>query len=74
VDDNWLATFNDKQLNALVAEAISVQNPNMRILSAQVDRAEASTRLAAAAKKPMVGVYGLATYTISLNPDPYQQG
>jgi NodT family efflux transporter outer membrane factor (OMF) lipoprotein len=56
VDDGWLATFNDEQLNALVAEAISTQNPNMRILSAQVDRAEASTRLAAAAKKPMVGV------------------
>lgn len=56
VDDGWLADFNDPQLNALVTEAISAQNPNMRILSAQVDRAEASTRLAAAAKKPMVGV------------------
>lgn len=56
VDDNWIASFNDPQLDALVAEAISTQNPRMRILSANVDRAEASTRLAAAAKKPMVGV------------------
>ena len=56
VDDNWIASFNDEQLNALVAEAISTQNPQMRILSANVDRAEASTRLAASAKKPMVGV------------------
>lgn len=56
VDDNWIASFNDEQLNILVDEAISTQNPNMRILSANVDRAEASTRLAAAAKKPMVGV------------------
>jgi NodT family efflux transporter outer membrane factor (OMF) lipoprotein len=56
VDDNWIASFNDDQLNALVTEAISTQNPQMRILSANVDRAEASTRLAASAKKPMVGV------------------
>ena len=56
VDDNWIASFNDEQLNVLVTEAISTQNPQMRILSANVDRAEASTRLAASAKKPMVGV------------------
>ena len=56
VDDNWIASFNDAQLVALVDEAISTQNPQMRILSANVDRAEASTRLAAAAKKPAVGV------------------
>jgi NodT family efflux transporter outer membrane factor (OMF) lipoprotein len=56
VDDDWIASFNDEQLSALVAEAINTQNPRMRILSSNVDRAEASTRLAAAAKKPMVGV------------------
>ena len=49
VDDGWLASFEDEQLNALVAEALDTQNPNMRVLSAQVDRAEASSRLAAAA-------------------------
>ncbi len=56
VDDDWIASFNDPQLEALVDEAISTQNPQMRILSANVDRAEANTRLAASAKKPMVGV------------------
>ena len=56
VDDGWLASFNDDQLNALVAEALNKQNPNLRILSAQVDRAEASVRAAAAARKPTVGV------------------
>jgi multidrug efflux system outer membrane protein len=55
VDDDWLASFEDEQLNALVTEALDIQNPNMRILSAQVDRAEASARLAAAALKPAVG-------------------
>jgi NodT family efflux transporter outer membrane factor (OMF) lipoprotein len=54
VDDDWLASFNDEQLNALVAEALDTQNPNLRALSAQVDRAEASARLAAAALKPTV--------------------
>jgi NodT family efflux transporter outer membrane factor (OMF) lipoprotein len=56
VDDGWLESFNDEALNALVAEALDTQNPNMRVLSAQVDRAEASSRLAAAALKPTVGV------------------
>ena len=32
VDDDWLATFNDEQLDALVAEALDKQNPNLRIL------------------------------------------
>jgi multidrug efflux system outer membrane protein len=56
IDDAWLASFKDPQLNALVAEALSMQNPNMRALSAQVDRAEASSRLAASALKPTVGL------------------
>ena len=56
VDDGWLASFKDEQLNALVAEALDKQNPRMRALSAQVDRAEASARLAAAALKPTVAL------------------
>jgi NodT family efflux transporter outer membrane factor (OMF) lipoprotein len=56
VDDNWLQSFNDPQLNALVAEALDVQNPNMRVLSAQVDRAEAAAVLAGAALKPNIGL------------------
>ena len=56
VDDGWLATFDDPELEALVAEAISKHNPNMRLLAAQVDRAEAQARLAGAALKPTVGL------------------
>jgi NodT family efflux transporter outer membrane factor (OMF) lipoprotein len=58
IDDDWIASFNDPQLDILVAEAITTQNPNIRILAAQMDRAEASVRLAAAAKKPTVAVGG----------------
>ncbi len=56
VDDDWLRTFNDPQLEALVVEALDVQNPNLRILAAQVDRAEAAAVLAGAALKPNVGL------------------
>ncbi len=56
VDDGWMETFEDPELDALVAEAISKHNPNMRLLAAQVDRAAASARLAGAAMKPMVGL------------------
>jgi multidrug efflux system outer membrane protein len=56
VDDDWLQTFNDPQLEAIVAEALGTQNPNLRVLSAQVDRAEAAAALAGAALKPNVGL------------------
>jgi len=56
VDDDWLTTFNDPQLESLVAEALNEQNPNLRILAAQVDRARAATRLAGSALKPTVGL------------------
>ena len=54
VDDGWLRSFNDPQLEKLVAEALQAQNPNMRLLSAQVDRAEAMARLGNAALQPTV--------------------
>ena len=56
VDDNWLKSFNDRQLEELVAEALRTQSPNMRALSAQVDRAEAAAALAGASLKPNVGL------------------
>ena len=56
VDDGWLKSFNDQQLEEIVDEALRIQNPNMRILASQVDRAEAAARLAGAALKPNVGL------------------
>jgi len=56
VDDGWLKNFHDPQLDALVKEALDTHNPNMRLLSAQVDRAAASARLAGAALKPVIGL------------------
>ena len=56
VDDGWLKSFNDQQLEEVVSEALRMQNPNMRILAAQVDRAEAAARLAGAALEPTIGL------------------
>ena len=65
VDDEWLKSFNDPQLEALVDEALDVQNPNLRILSTQVDRAEAAAALAGSALKPNVGLAAGVSENIS---------
>jgi len=56
VDDGWLKEFGEPELEALVKEALDEHNPNMRLLSAQVDRAAAAARLAGAALKPTVAL------------------
>ena len=71
VDDDWLATFNDPQLDALVAEALDLQNPNLRVLAAQVDRAQAAARLAGSALKPTVALG--ADLSGTAGPDPVEQ-
>ena len=58
VDDGWVRTFNDPQLETLVAEALDAQNPNMRLLSAQLERAQAMARLGNAALQPTVVLGG----------------
>lgn len=56
VDDDWLQTFNDPELEALVDEALHERNPNLRLLAAQVDRARGAARLAGAALQPTVAL------------------
>lgn len=45
VSDDWLSTFNDATLAALVEEAMR-NNPDLRIAAARVDEARARTRVA----------------------------
>ncbi|MCP3882862.1 MAG: TolC family protein, partial [Sulfitobacter sp.] len=71
VDDDWLATFNDPQFDALIAEALDEQNPNLRILAAQTDRAHAAAKLAGAALKPTVALG--AELSGTAGPDPVEQ-
>lgn len=74
VDDGWIADFGDEELDALVQEAVSEQNPNLRVLSAQVDRAQALTRQASSKLKPMVGLGGDVSNTSGGVGEAYSAG
>jgi outer membrane protein, multidrug efflux system len=53
VSDNWLASFNDQQLNAAVAEAIA-NNADLRLGAARVEQALLYAKLAGARLYPSV--------------------
>ena len=53
--DNWLATFGDPQLDALVAEAIA-RNPDLRVAAARVQQARGQLDLAKAAQRPSLAL------------------
>ena len=57
VQDNWLATFNDAQLDALVAEAVQ-HNPDLRIAATRVEQATEQLRIAEAARRPQISIVG----------------
>ena len=60
--DNWLATFGDPRLDALVAEA-EKNNPDLAIASARRDRAAAEAGKADSALSPKVDAVGGAERT-----------
>ena len=55
VDDGWVASFGDPQLEKLVDEAIQ-DNLNLRLAAAQVERAAGLSRIAASSLKPTIGI------------------
>lgn len=57
ITDNWLAGFNDTQLDALVAEAIA-HNPDLRVGAVQVEKAGQYVELARASLRPVVNLFG----------------
>ena len=57
IQDNWLATFSDPQLDALVVEAMN-NNPDLRIASIKVEKAGEYVELANAALLPSVHLFG----------------
>jgi len=58
IADNWLASFDDAQLNALVAEAMT-NNPDLRVSAARVQQAEQYVEMARAALRPSVNLLGM---------------
>ncbi len=61
IADNWLASFDDPQLNALVVEALT-NNPDLRIASTRVEQAAQYVELAKAAMRPALGLAGTGGY------------
>jgi multidrug efflux system outer membrane protein len=57
VTDNWLASFADPQLDALVQEAIA-NNPDLRVAAARVEQAGQYVNVAQAALRPWIGIAG----------------
>ena len=57
ISDNWLSTFDDPQLTALVNEAIG-RNPDLRAAGAQVEQAAAYARSAQAQLLPWFNLLG----------------
>ncbi len=57
IQDNWLATFNDEQLNALVREALT-NNLDLRVSAARIEQSQQYVELAKAALRPSLGVFG----------------
>ena len=57
VQDDWLASFADGQLDDLVAEAVA-HNSDLRVAAVRVEQAAAYVRLAQAALRPQIGLFG----------------
>ena len=54
VRDNWIKTFHDPKLNALVKEA-QRNNPSLKVAATRVERSVALTKLTEADLKPTIG-------------------
>lgn len=57
VADNWLATFDDEQLNALVAEAMA-NNTDLRVTATRVEQAAQHVEMARSKLRPAVNLLG----------------
>lgn len=68
IQDNWLASFDDAQLDALVAEAM-VNNPDLRVSAARVEQAAAYVTVAKAALLPAITVFGTGGLKMSGGSD-----
>ena len=64
VQDNWLATFEDAQLDALAAEGVA-RNPDLRVAATRVEQAAGYVNLAKASLRPTVGIAGTGGINLS---------
>jgi len=64
VQNSWLKTFGDSELESLVKEALK-NNPNLKVASQSVDQAKAQTKLAASSMNPSLNYAGQVSQTTS---------
>ncbi len=57
ITDNWIATFDDAQLDALVNEAIE-RNPDLRVAASTVEQAAQYVELASLTCVPTINIFG----------------
>jgi NodT family efflux transporter outer membrane factor (OMF) lipoprotein len=57
IQDNWLASFGDPALEALIAEAL-LNNPDLRVAATRVEQAAGYVERARAAMRPAVNLLG----------------
>jgi NodT family efflux transporter outer membrane factor (OMF) lipoprotein len=57
ITDNWLASFGDAELNALVTEAL-LNNTDLQVSAARVEQAGQYVELAKSAMRPAVNIFG----------------
>ena len=55
---NWIRTFHDPELTALVADAVE-RNPDLKAAAARVEASRAAVRIAASSLYPRIGMKGL---------------
>src|SRR5438067_6678496 len=58
VAPNWIRTFGDPELNALVADAVE-RNPDLKAAAARVEASRAAVRIAASSLYPRIAMKGL---------------
>jgi len=58
IRDNWLASFDDPALNALVAEAL-INNPDLKVAATVVEQAGQYVEMAKAALRPAINLFGV---------------
>jgi outer membrane protein, multidrug efflux system len=68
ISDNWLAGFNDPQLDALVREAVA-SNPDLRVAATKVEQASQYVELAKASLRPAVNLFGTGGFKTSSSGD-----
>jgi NodT family efflux transporter outer membrane factor (OMF) lipoprotein len=62
-EDNWLATFGDTQLDALVSEALA-HNPDLRVAFSKVEQAGEYVGLAKSALRPNLNLLGTGGFNM----------